>query len=130
MCGSDQARASVPTSLENALILLKIAVLTLTRPNVETFIQVVLGIILVPITTITSREFNQDTGRAKKAAAKGPVFITDRGKPAHVLLSIETYQRLTRGRRNIVDALSMPGLADIQVEFPHSNEPPRSADFS
>jgi PHD/YefM family antitoxin component YafN of YafNO toxin-antitoxin module len=38
------------------------------------------------ITTLTSREFNQDTGRAKKAAAAGPVFIKDRGKPAYVLL--------------------------------------------
>ncbi|MCF9010316.1 type II toxin-antitoxin system Phd/YefM family antitoxin, partial [Pseudomonas carnis] len=36
------------------------------------------------ITTISSREFNQDTSGAKKAARKGPVFITDRGKPAHV----------------------------------------------
>ena len=47
------------------------------------------------ITTISSREFNQDTSGAKKAASKGPVFITDRGKPAHVLLSIEDYQKLT-----------------------------------
>lgn len=53
------------------------------------------------ITTISSREFNQDTGRAKKAATAGPVFITDRGKPAHVLLSIEEYQRLTGQNRNI-----------------------------
>ena len=45
-------------------------------------------------TTITSREFNHDTGRAKRAANDGPVFITDRGRPAHVLLSIEDYRRL------------------------------------
>lgn len=37
------------------------------------------------ITTLSSREFNQDTSRAKKAALIGPVFITDRGKPAHVI---------------------------------------------
>ena len=36
------------------------------------------------ITTISSREFNHDAGAAKKAAATGPVFITNRGKPAHV----------------------------------------------
>lgn len=40
------------------------------------------------ITTLSSREFNQDTSRAKKAADAGPVIITDRGRPAHVLLSI------------------------------------------
>lgn len=82
------------------------------------------------ITTLSSREFNQDTGRAKKAAAGGPVFITDRGKPAHVLLSIEDYQRITGGRRTIVEALSMPGLSEIDVEFPRSRELPRAADFS
>lgn len=82
------------------------------------------------ITTLSSREFNQDTSRAKKAASNGPVFITDRGKPAHVLLSIEAYQRLVGKGRSIVDALSMPGLADIEFEPPHSRELPRAADFS
>ena len=82
------------------------------------------------ITTLSSREFNQDTSRAKKAASQGPVFITDRGKPAHVLLSIEDYQRITGKHRSIVDALSMPGLADIAFDPPHSRELARPADFS
>lgn len=82
------------------------------------------------ITTLSSREFNQDASRAKRAAQDGPVFITDRGKPAHVLLSIEDYQRLTGGSRSIVEALSMPGLSDINVEFPRSDERPRPADLS
>jgi hypothetical protein len=30
------------------------------------------------ITTLSSREFNQDTVRAKKASEAGPVIITDR----------------------------------------------------
>jgi len=85
----------------------------------------------MPITTISSRAFNQDTSHAKKAAAKGPVFITDRGKPAHVLLTIEDYQRLANtGQRNILDALSMPGLSDIELELPRSQDQPRPADFS
>lgn len=67
---------------------------------------------------------------AKKAALEGPVLITDRGKPAHVLLNIEEYQRLSGQRRNIVDALSMTGLADIDVDPPHSRELVREADFS
>jgi prevent-host-death family protein len=49
----------------------------------------------IMITNPTSREFNQDTSGAKKAANDGPVIITDRGRPAHVLLSIEEYQRFT-----------------------------------
>jgi len=82
------------------------------------------------ITTISHREFNQDTGRAKKAATKGPVFITDRGKPAHVLLTIEAYRRLTGKKRSIADALAMPGVADIALDPPHVSVGSRPADFS
>ncbi|MDR2129512.1 MAG: type II toxin-antitoxin system Phd/YefM family antitoxin [Burkholderiaceae bacterium] len=82
------------------------------------------------VTTLSSRELNQDVTRAKKAARKGPVFITDRGKLAHVLLTIEHYQRLVAKKRNIVEALSMPGLADVDVEFPRARALPQAADFN
>lgn len=82
------------------------------------------------ITTLSSRELNQDVSRAKKAAQSGPVFITDRGRPAHVLLSFEDYQRLTRQRRSIADALAMPGAADIEFEPPRATIGARPADFS
>jgi prevent-host-death family protein len=72
----------------------------------------------VAITTISSREFNQDTARAKRAAKKGPVIITDRGRPAHVLLSIKEYEKLSRKPKSILDALAMPGVADIDFEPP------------
>ena len=81
------------------------------------------------ITTLSSREFNQDTSRAKQAASKGPVFITDRGKPAHVLLSMNEYQRLTGKPRNILEALSMPGLSDIDFDPPQSHQLARPAEF-
>ena len=68
------------------------------------------------ITTFSSREFNQDTSGAKRAASKGPVFITDRGRPAHVLLTFEQYQRLAIGPRNIVDMLGM--REDVEFEPP------------
>ena len=82
------------------------------------------------ITTLSSRELNQDVSRAKKAAKNGPVFITDRGKPAHVLLSIEEYQRLTKQGRSIADSLAMPGIADIEFEPPRATIETRPADFS
>lgn len=82
------------------------------------------------ITTLSSREFNQDTSRAKKAASKGPVFITDRGKPAHVLLSIDDYRRITGGPRKIADALAMPGVAEIEFDPPRADVSIREADFS
>ena len=65
------------------------------------------------MTTMTSREFNQDAGRAKRAALDGPVFITDRGEPAHVLLTIEDYNKLTGPRRNLAEILASPEAANI-----------------
>ena len=83
------------------------------------------------ITTLSSREFNQDTSRAKKAATTGPVFITDRGIPAHVLLSIEEYQRLTGGQESLIDQLGMPlGVEDVELELLPSRDLARPADFS
>ena len=70
------------------------------------------------ITTVTSRELNQDIAGAKRAATSGPVFITDRGRPAHVLLCIEDYRRLAGDRRSLVEALSMTGLAGIDLDPP------------
>ena len=80
-------------------------------------------------TTLSSRAFNQDIGRAKKAASEGPVFITERGKPTHVLLTIADYQRLASGPRRVADALAMPGIADIDVDPPRINIGVRAADF-
>jgi PHD/YefM family antitoxin component YafN of YafNO toxin-antitoxin module len=82
------------------------------------------------ITTLSSREFNQDSTRAKKAAKQGPVFITDRGKSSHVLLSIEQYQQLTCDHRKIADALAMPGVADIAFDPPRMVIHPQPVDLS
>jgi prevent-host-death family protein len=74
------------------------------------------------ITTVSSREFNQDVSGVKKAAANGPVFITDRGRPAHVLLTIEEYERLVGEEPSMVELLAMPEGGDIEFD------PPRMAD--
>ena len=68
------------------------------------------------MTVMTSREFNQDSSGAKKAAASGPVFITDRGRLAHVLLTIEDYQRLTGGNMSLAVALVQPGDGDFEFK--------------
>lgn len=81
-------------------------------------------------TKLTSREFNQDTGGAKKAAEKGPVFITDRGRPSHVLLTIAEYERLARRQPSIVELLSEPsGVEDVELEATVAREPARPAGF-
>ncbi|WP_225774184.1 type II toxin-antitoxin system Phd/YefM family antitoxin [Pseudomonas sp. Marseille-Q5115] len=81
-------------------------------------------------TTMSSREFNHDTSGAKKAASAGPVFITDRGKPAHVLLTIEAYQRLTDRATTIIDAIAMPVDTDIVFDPPRAVIQPKTVDFS
>jgi prevent-host-death family protein len=71
------------------------------------------------MSVLTSREFNQDVARAKRAANEGPVIITDRGRPAYVLMRHETYQRLAARGPGIRALLAHPE-SDV-VEF----EPPR-----
>jgi prevent-host-death family protein len=68
------------------------------------------------VTKISSRDFNQDVGKAKRAASKGPVIITDRGEPAHVLLSIAEYQKLTGGNASIVELLADKKAAAVDFE--------------
>ncbi len=82
------------------------------------------------ITKLSSREFNQDTARAKKAARRGPVFITDRGRPAHVLLTIEDYETLARASTSIIDQLAAPGVEDIELVPPRLDRLAEPADLS
>jgi prevent-host-death family protein len=70
------------------------------------------------VTTLTSREFNQDVSGAKKAARRGAVFITDRGRPAYVLLTIEDYRRLAGGNMSLVEALAQSNVADFEFNPP------------
>lgn len=90
--------------------------------NVATYLQLDLDASMT-ITTISSREFNQDTSRAKKAAQEGPVFITDRGRPAHVLITIEEYQRLTGRPMTLAEALAQPDVLDFEFDPPKMKGP-------
>lgn len=67
--------------------------------------------------TIGSREFNQDVSAAKRLARVEPVFVTDRGRPTHVLMSIEEYRRLSGEKESIVDLLALPG-PDVAAAVP------------
>ena len=82
------------------------------------------------IHTLSSRELNQDLARAKRAALEGPVFITDRGRPAHVLMSYARYQELSGQRRNLLDALAMPGLSEVDFDPDKAAITARPADLS
>lgn len=82
------------------------------------------------ITTLSSREFNQDASKAKLAALTGPVIITDRGRPAHVLLTFADYKTLTAQHTKISDLLAMPGVEDMDFPLPTMRDVAIAADLS
>ncbi len=63
--------------------------------------------------TVTSREFNQDVSAAKRIAREEPLVVTDRGRPTHVLMSIEAYRGLVGRRESIVDLLAVADPASV-----------------
>lgn len=80
-------------------------------------------------TLMSSREFNQDASGANKAAESGPVYITDRGRPAHVLLTFDAYEELV-GPQRVLDLLAEPnGVADIEFVAPTSRHVAQPAAF-
>lgn len=82
------------------------------------------------VTTLSGRELNQDLGRAKRATRNGPVIITDRGRPAHVLLSFDEYKRLTSKMRTLGDLLAAPRADDVDLPLPSRTEHARPVDLS
>lgn len=72
----------------------------------------------MPSTTLSSREFNHDIAGAKRAAEKGPVIVTDRGRPAWVLLRHDEYRRLVGGGASIRDLLDHPESSEIEFDPP------------
>ena len=85
----------------------------------------------MPIHTFSSREFTRDVSAAKRAAAEGPVFITDRGRPAFVLLKIDDYHRTVGSKeRTLLELMdSIPGGEGIEFDPPRMNLVSRPAEF-
>ncbi|MDO5651497.1 MAG: type II toxin-antitoxin system prevent-host-death family antitoxin [Moraxella sp.] len=73
--------------------------------------------------TMTSREFNQRTNEAQKAAHKAPLLITNRGKPDLVVMSFGEYQNLSgkQPERTLYEALLAydgPDVSEIELDIP------------
>jgi len=68
------------------------------------------------MTSFSSREFNQDVGRVKRAALSEPAFITDRGRPTHVLMSFDTYRRMSGQTETLVDLLALTEGVSIDLD--------------
>jgi hypothetical protein len=81
--------------------------------------------------TFSSRDFTRDVSAAKRAAANGPVFITDRGRPAFALLQIKDYNRMVgKNELSFLDVMdSLPGGSDIEFDPPKANIVFRAAEF-
>ena len=81
--------------------------------------------------TFSSRDFTRDVSAAKHAAAKGPVFITDRGRPAFALLKIEDYYRIVgKNQPSLLDLMdAIPGGDDIAFEAPRLDVRVRATAF-
>ncbi len=72
------------------------------------------------VSMISAREFNRDVSAVKRAATRGPVIITDHGRPSHVLLTFADYQRLTSTGTSLGQAF----ILDEEIDF----EPVRPRD--
>ena len=82
--------------------------------------------------TMTAREFNHQVSRAKKAAKDGPVFITERGKPAFVLQShqhFEAMRSMGSAPKTLAEALADDGPLDFEIEFPRMEFRSKVPDF-
>ena len=82
------------------------------------------------MTTFSSREFNHDVSKAKRASSTGPVFITERGRLAHVLLTFEEYKKITDSHTHIADLLAMPGSEETELSIPRFHDTPKPADLN
>lgn len=83
------------------------------------------------IHTVPSRDFARDVGNAKRLADAGPVFITDRGRPAFALLKIEDYYALSgqRAQRSLLEVMGeIPG-GDFDYEPPRIDGDFKAVDF-
>jgi hypothetical protein len=83
------------------------------------------------VSIMTSREFNQDSSRANRAAKAGPVFITERGTRSHIALSVTDYDRIVGRGPSFADILADPESAHIDFDpEPLRGELIRPVDFS
>ena len=83
---------------------------------------------------VSSSDFSRDPGKAKKSSCLGPVFITNRDRPEHVLMSIEEYRRMLIGKKSLAEAMlpgsELKGIADIEFDPPRSQFVARVPDLS
>ena len=83
----------------------------------------------MPASTFTSRDFNREPGRIKRATADGMVVITERSKPCLVVLSYKDYQKLRGTNPSFREKIAMRGLSSIALDTSLPGSVPRAAEF-
>lgn len=83
------------------------------------------------ITEVSSREFNRESSRVKRQADEGPVFITDHGVRAHVIMSVRHYEALkARRSKTLLQAVAQAeGAADVEFDVPRADIALRPVDL-
>jgi prevent-host-death family protein len=66
---------------------------------------------------------------AMRHARQGPVFITKKGEPEYVLLTIHEYDRLIGKGKTIAEMLAMPEAAEIDFSVTREDGEFRPVDF-
>lgn len=67
-------------------------------------------------TTLTDLQVEKNFAEAIQTAEQGPVIITKKGSPSHVLLTYDAYKRLVSGKSSISELFYYPGAADVEFE--------------
>lgn len=81
-------------------------------------------------TILAGPDFDHDTARAKRAAADGPVIITEASQPAYVLLRHDEYRRLAAAKPTIHELLRMDDGDDIDFDPPKLDIRLKPPDFT
>jgi hypothetical protein len=82
------------------------------------------------VNRMTDGEFQRPPEVATRAAATGPVYITDRGCPTHVLLTYAAYEGLTGDAESGLDRLGHPvGVESVHLGVRRDTEVSQPADF-
>ena len=66
---------------------------------------------------IIRRGIRSEPKPREESAKDGPVFITEHGLYAYVLLTMEEYRKIAGKRESILDLLAMPEMAEIDDDF-------------
>ncbi|MRW89525.1 type II toxin-antitoxin system Phd/YefM family antitoxin [Duganella sp. FT80W] len=84
----------------------------------------------MPSASLPSRTTEPTLAEIQEEANDGPVYLSGEYGLTHVLMTIADYERILKGKLNIVELLWMPGTPDIDFVPPRSTEPLTPADFS